>query len=137
MIYKLIMLSENLQIWAIWLSAKNLTFGLHKMPFLKNGFLENIETWHVGLSCQHTHFMSFSSKSEHVTVADQATLIDCKPETCTSVLLCGGWSHISNFEIFTCLYFCTYYEKCEKHKNNAPEKFLVKHFISFLLSKHF
>ena len=45
------------------------------MPLLKNGFLEKIETWHVGLSCQYTHFMSFSSKSEHDTVADQATLI--------------------------------------------------------------
>ena len=45
------------------------------MLLLKNGFLEKIETWHVGLSCQYTHFMSFSSKSEHVTVADQATLI--------------------------------------------------------------
>ena len=44
------------------------------MPLLKNGFLEKIETWHVGLSCQYTHFMSFSSKSEHITVADQATL---------------------------------------------------------------
>ena len=43
------------------------------MPLLKNGFLEKIETWHVGLSCQYTHFMSFSSKSEHDTVADQAT----------------------------------------------------------------
>ena len=45
------------------------------MPLLKNGFLEKIETWHVGLSCQYTYFMSFSSKSEHDTVADQATLI--------------------------------------------------------------
>ena len=45
------------------------------MPLLKNGFLEKIETWYVGLSCQYTHFMSFSSKSEHDTVADQATLI--------------------------------------------------------------
>ena len=44
------------------------------MPLLKNGFLEKIETWHVGLSCQYTHYMSFSSKSEHDTVADQATL---------------------------------------------------------------
>ena len=44
------------------------------MPLLKNGFLEKIETWHVGLSCQYTHFMSFSSKSEHDTIADQATL---------------------------------------------------------------
>ena len=44
------------------------------MPLLKNVFLEKIETWHVGLSCQYTHFMSFSSKSEHDTVADQATL---------------------------------------------------------------
>ena len=44
------------------------------MPLLKNGFLEKIETWHVGLSCQYTHFMSFSGKSEHDTVADQATL---------------------------------------------------------------
>ena len=49
-------------------------FGLHKMLLLKNGFLEKIETWHVGLSCQYTQFMSFSSKSEHDTVADQATL---------------------------------------------------------------
>ena len=49
-------------------------FGLQKMSLLKNGFLEKIETWHVGLSCQYTHFMSFSSKSEHDTVADQATL---------------------------------------------------------------
>ena len=46
------------------------------MPLLKNGFLEKIETWHVGSSCQYTHFMSFSSKSEHDTVADQATLTD-------------------------------------------------------------
>ena len=47
------------------------------MPLLKNGFLEKIETWHVGLSCQYTHYMSFSSKSEHVTVADQTTLTRC------------------------------------------------------------
>ena len=45
------------------------------MLLLKNSFLEKIETWHVGLSCQYTHFMSFSSKSEHDIVADQATLI--------------------------------------------------------------
>ena len=44
------------------------------MPLLKSGFLQKIETWHVGLSCQYTHFMSFSNKSEHDTVADQATL---------------------------------------------------------------
>ena len=44
------------------------------MPLLKNGFLEKIETWHVGSSGQYTHFMSFSSKSEHDTIADQATL---------------------------------------------------------------
>ena len=44
------------------------------MPYLTNDFLEKIETWHVGLSCQYTHFMSFSSKSEHDTVADLATL---------------------------------------------------------------
>ena len=44
------------------------------MPLLKNGFLEKIETWHVGLSFQYTHFMSFSSKSEYDTIADQATL---------------------------------------------------------------
>ena len=37
-------------------------------------FWSKIETWHVRLSCQYTHFMSFSSKSEHDTVADQATL---------------------------------------------------------------
>ena len=42
--------------------------------------MEKIETWHVGLSCQYTHFMSFSSKSEHVTVADQATLISQNPD---------------------------------------------------------
>ena len=44
--------------------------------------MEKIETWHVVLSCQYTHFMSFSSKSEHVTVADQATLnafLQCTP----------------------------------------------------------
>ena len=52
----------------------NGNFGLHKMPLLKNSFLEKIETWHVGLSCQYTHFMSFSNKSEHDTIADQATL---------------------------------------------------------------
>ena len=40
------------------------------MPLLKIDFLEKIETWHVGLSCQYTHFMSFSSKSEHDTVVD-------------------------------------------------------------------
>ena len=45
------------------------------MLLLKNGFLEKIETWHVGLSYQYTHFMSFSSKSEHDTVADQDTKI--------------------------------------------------------------
>ena len=44
------------------------------MQLLKNGFLEKIETWHVGLSCQYTHFRSLSSKSEHDTIADQATL---------------------------------------------------------------
>ena len=44
------------------------------MLLLKNGFLEKIETSHVGLSCQYTHFMSFSSKFEHDTIADQATL---------------------------------------------------------------
>ena len=56
------------------------------MPLLKNGFLEKIETWHVGLSCQYTHFMSFSSKSEHDTVADQATLstVRFKMHTCTT-----------------------------------------------------
>ena len=50
------------------------------MPLLKNGFLEKNETWYVGLSCQYTHFMSFSSKSEHDTVADQATLSIQKQE---------------------------------------------------------
>ena len=45
------------------------------MLLLKNGFFgKKIETWHVGLSCQYTHFMSFLSKSEHDTIADQATL---------------------------------------------------------------
>ena len=48
------------------------------MPLLKNGFLEKNETWHVGLSCQYTHFMSFSSKSEHETIADQATLMNVR-----------------------------------------------------------
>ena len=51
------------------------------MPLLKNGFLEKNETWHVGLSCQYTHFMSFSNKSEHDTVGDQATLIDLQDFT--------------------------------------------------------
>ena len=37
----------------------NGNFGLHKMPLLKNGFFEKIETWHVGLSCQHTHYVIF------------------------------------------------------------------------------
>ena len=82
MIYKLIMLSEKQQIWGIWLSAKTLTHSksmgildcIKIMLLLKNGFLEKIETWHVGLSCQYTHFMSFSSKSEHDTITDQATL---------------------------------------------------------------
>ena len=46
------------------------------MPLVKNGFLEKIETWHVGLSYQYTHFRSLSSKSEHDTVADQATLTE-------------------------------------------------------------
>ena len=41
---------------------------------LKNGFLEKIETWHVGLSCQY-HIYVFSSKSEHDTVADQAKTV--------------------------------------------------------------
>ena len=47
------------------------------MLLLKNGFLEKIETLYLGLSCQYTHFMSFSSKSEHDIVADQATLMSC------------------------------------------------------------
>ena len=39
------------------------------MSLLKNGFLEKKnETWYVGLSCQYTHFMSFSSKSEYCTL---------------------------------------------------------------------
>ena len=82
MIYKLIMLSEKQQKWGIWLSAKNLTHSKSmgildyiNCCYSKTAFLEKIETWHVGLSCQYTHFMSFSSKSEHDTVADQATLI--------------------------------------------------------------
>ena len=50
-------------------------FDYKKCRCSKTAFLEKIETWHVGLSCQYTHFMSFSSKSEHDTVADQATLI--------------------------------------------------------------
>ena len=80
MIYKLIMLSEKQQIWGIWLSAKNLTHSKSmgildyiKCRYSKTAF-GKIETWHVGLSYQYTHFMSFSSKSEHDTVADQATL---------------------------------------------------------------
>ena len=81
MIYKLIMLSEKQQIWRIWLSAKNLTHSKSmgildyiKCCYSKTAFWKKIETWHVGLSCQYTHFMSFSSKSEHDTIADQATL---------------------------------------------------------------
>ena len=57
-----------------YIQQVNGDFGLQKMPLLKNGFLEKNEAWHVGLSCQYTHFTSFSSKSEHDTVADQATL---------------------------------------------------------------
>ena len=59
------------------------------MPLLKNGFLEKIETWHVGLSCQYTHFMSFSGKSEHDTVADQATLSTdhCTQRAVTKIFL--------------------------------------------------
>ena len=75
------MLSEKQQIWGTWLSAKNLTHGKSmgildyiKCRYSKTAFWKNIETWHVGLSWQCTHFMSFSSKSEHVTLADQATL---------------------------------------------------------------
>ena len=81
MIYKSIMLSQKQQIWGIWQSAKNFTHSKSmgildyiKYCCSKNSFLEKIETWHVGLSCQYTHFMSFSSKSEHDTVADRATL---------------------------------------------------------------
>ena len=58
------------------------------MPLLKNGFLEKIETWHVGLSCQYTHFMSFSSKSEHDTVADQATLNARHTESIRRICMC-------------------------------------------------
>ena len=49
-------------------------FWRQKLVLAKNGFLEKIETWHVRLSCQYTHSISFSSKSEHDIVADQATL---------------------------------------------------------------
>ena len=35
----------------------NGNFGLHKMPLLKNGFLEKIEIWHVGLPCQYIHIL--------------------------------------------------------------------------------
>ena len=35
---------------------------------------ENMPVTPLGLSCQYTHSISFSSKSEHDTVADQATL---------------------------------------------------------------
>ena len=52
------------------------------MPLLKNDFFEKIETWHAELSCQYTHFMSFSSKSEHDTVADQATLTNQTWHSC-------------------------------------------------------
>ena len=75
------MLSEKQQKWGIWLSAKNLTHSKSmgildniKCRYSKTAFWKKIETWHLGLSYQYTHFMSFSSKSEHDTVADQATL---------------------------------------------------------------
>ena len=75
------MLSEKQQKWGIWLSAKNLTHSKSmgildyiKCCYSEMAFLEKIETWHVGLSCQYTYFMSFSSKSEHDTIADQATI---------------------------------------------------------------
>ena len=48
-------------------------------------FFGKIEIWHVGLSCQYTHSISFSSKSEHDTVADQATLmLVVRPYTSTT-----------------------------------------------------
>ena len=50
-------------------------FWITKYAVAQKRLFGKIETWHVGLSCQYTHFMSFSSKSEHDTVADQATLI--------------------------------------------------------------
>ena len=51
--------------------------------------MEKIETWHVGFSCQYTHFMSFSSKSEHVTVPDQATLRGFIPNPAVYMALVG------------------------------------------------
>ena len=76
------------------------------MPLLKNGFLEKIETWHVGLSCQYTHFMSYSSKSEHDTIADQATL---RAKERMWVVLIGIFSVSS-----TCVCACIFYIKLLK-----------------------
>ena len=69
------------------------------MPLLKNGFLEKIETWHAGLFCQYTHlsYMSFSSKSEHDTVADQATLKLCRLYMLFVFHAVGGSYKMTNF----------------------------------------
>ena len=72
------------------------------MLFLKNGFLEKIETWNVVLSCQYPHFMSFSSKSEHDTVADQATLMVLnrkEVQTCLVLVKCNRLSCVSGFKL--------------------------------------
>ena len=64
------MLSEKQQIWGIWVSAKNLTHSksLGILDYIKYRFffcflfflfLEKIETWHVGLSCQYTFYVIF------------------------------------------------------------------------------
>ena len=38
----------------------------------KRLFGKKNEAWHLSLSGQYTHFMLFSSKSEHDPIADQA-----------------------------------------------------------------
>ena len=47
------------------------------MPLLKTAFWKKLKLYLAcrGKSCQYTHFMSFPSKSEHDTIADQATLL--------------------------------------------------------------
>ena len=37
-------------------------------------FRKKVETWHIGLSCQYVHSISFSNKPAHDTIADLVTL---------------------------------------------------------------
>ena len=82
MIYKLIMLSEKQQKWEIWLSAINLTrsksmgtLDYIKCRYSKTAFWKKLKLGMQGYLV-NIPILSFSSKSEHDTVTDQATLID-------------------------------------------------------------